>query len=75
MQRPDGCVQGDRVACSRIADQGVTDVSKPRRSSVVLGAVFGLLLVGSIAVAATPVKVLGTARNEIDPTAEFRNFA
>jgi len=50
-------------------------VSKPRRSSVVLGAVLGLLLMGSIAVAATPVKVLGTAHNEIDPTAESGNFA
>jgi hypothetical protein len=51
-------------------------VSTPRRSSLLLASSLVFLLVlADIAIGATPIKVLGTPRNEFDGTAEDGYFA
>jgi hypothetical protein len=51
-------------------------VTTPRRSSLLLASSLAfLLLLGDVAIGATPVKVLGTPRNEFDGTAEDGYFA
>jgi hypothetical protein len=50
-------------------------VSKIRPSGLAVALLGFLLLLPIVAIAATPVKILGTARNEIDPSAESGHLA
>ena len=50
-------------------------MSKIRSSGLAIALLGFLLLLPTVATAATPVKVLGTSRNEIDPTAESGHLA
>lgn len=52
-----------------------TIVSKLRRPGLIVSLIALLLALTNIAFAATPVKVLGTPRNEIDPSAEGEYLA